>query len=500
MPEPDHQQNRPIGFSPDSPLARHTPDPGSASVRKIALIVLLVSVIAVAAMQQLTLAAAPSILAEEVVPGEVLPPTSGDPMLMMSKLGLKLGTLILDEAPDQADAAAPLITQIETVVVTPPEALRAAVVAYELGNQDSAEALVERMSTRLTADGFDWDPVLLDDAAYIQSVYVTDSAIAIPDGFSDRHGWFAEVVATAGSASAGGNTSNAPDPRRGGGVLVGILVVAGVGAVLVALSSLVMLIIAIFLLATSSEITKRWFVPPAVGGSVYLEVAAIFATGFLVVQLLGGLVAQFASEQVAAYVTLSVQWLLLGVVAWPMFRGVSFRRWRADLGMVAPHGLFREIFSGLMLYLAWLPIYLIIAICSALLLVTWNSLMGSPDAAPPSNPVIDMVSGADPIALALFASLAVVWAPLAEEMVFRGCLYRHARSRVGFVVAAMASAAAFGVMHGYHFFMLTPVIALGVMFAFMREWRGSLVGPIFAHMLHNGTLVALMIALFSIIG
>jgi membrane protease YdiL (CAAX protease family) len=68
------------------------------------------------------------------------------------------------------------------------------------------------------------------------------------------------------------------------------------------------------------------------------------------------------------------------------------------------------------------------------------------------------------------------------------------------VLAAIITAAAFGVMHGYHFIMLTPVISLGVMFALMREWRGSLIGPIFAHMLHNGTLVALLIVIFSIIG
>jgi membrane protease YdiL (CAAX protease family) len=41
--------------------------------------------------------------------------------------------------------------------------------------------------------------------------------------------------------------------------------------------------------------------------------------------------------------------------------------------------------------------------------------------------------------------------------------------------------------------LLGPVLALGFNFALMREWRDSLVGPIAAHALHNGTVLIIAI-------
>ena len=61
------------------------------------------------------------------------------------------------------------------------------------------------------------------------------------------------------------------------------------------------------------------------------------------------------------------------------------------------------------------------------------------------------------------------------------------------------TALAFGVAHGYEWLMLGPVIAIGFNFSLMREWRGSLVGPITAHCLHNATILLLVIGLFSML-
>jgi membrane protease YdiL (CAAX protease family) len=47
------------------------------------------------------------------------------------------------------------------------------------------------------------------------------------------------------------------------------------------------------------------------------------------------------------------------------------------------------------------------------------------------NPVLELVQGADVLAILLLVSLATVWAPVAEEIVFRGALYRHVRARRG---------------------------------------------------------------------
>jgi len=87
-----------------------------------------------------------------------------------------------------------------------------------------------------------------------------------------------------------------------------------------------------------------------------------------------------------------------------------------------------------------------------------------------------------------------------EESIFRGALFRHLRSRMGMIAAAIASAVVFGGMHGYEWMMLSPVIALGLIFAMMRDRRGSLIGPVVMHALHNGVLMACMLVLFKLSG
>jgi membrane protease YdiL (CAAX protease family) len=90
-----------------------------------------------------------------------------------------------------------------------------------------------------------------------------------------------------------------------------------------------------------------------------------------------------------------------------------------------------------------------------------------------------------------------VWAPLTEEAIFRGALYRHLRGRAGTAVCTIATALVFGLMHGYALPLLIPIITLGVIFALMREWRGSLVASITAHFLHNATVLTFGILMFQ---
>lgn len=83
---------------------------------------------------------------------------------------------------------------------------------------------------------------------------------------------------------------------------------------------------------------------------------------------------------------------------------------------------------------------------------------------------------------------AVVWAPIVEETLFRGALYRFLRTRIGVVAAVLLSAAVFGAIHPYGGTGLVHVAVLGVLFACLREWRGSLIAPVVAHALHNGSI------------
>jgi uncharacterized protein len=118
---------------------------------------------------------------------------------------------------------------------------------------------------------------------------------------------------------------------------------------------------------------------------------------------------------------------------------------------------------------------------------------------PPSNPIAERLGAADPFTILMFFLLATLWAPLVEEAVFRGAFYRHLRSRVGMALAAIVSSICFGVMHGYPVLLLVPVMSLGVGFACMREWRGSLIASMTAHALHNGAMLCIALSAFSVL-
>ena len=90
------------------------------------------------------------------------------------------------------------------------------------------------------------------------------------------------------------------------------------------------------------------------------------------------------------------------------------------------------------------------------------------------------------------------WLPGAG-IVFRGALYRALNYKLPWYAAVLISAAAFGLVHPYSPEGLAQVALSGVIFALLREWRGSLIACITAHALHNGTISVLEIASINII-
>jgi membrane protease YdiL (CAAX protease family) len=88
--------------------------------------------------------------------------------------------------------------------------------------------------------------------------------------------------------------------------------------------------------------------------------------------------------------------------------------------------------------------------------------------------------------------LAAAFAPFFEEALFRGALQRGVRRRYGPVVSGLIVAFIFAVIHPQGFLLVPALGALGFGFAMLREWRGSLIAPMVAHAVHNGTLVTFM--------
>jgi membrane protease YdiL (CAAX protease family) len=80
---------------------------------------------------------------------------------------------------------------------------------------------------------------------------------------------------------------------------------------------------------------------------------------------------------------------------------------------------------------------------------------------------------------------SALWAPLGEEVAFRGVLYPALRSRFGVAPAAALSAAVFAVAHGYGVVGFAAVFWSGVLWALAYERTGSLWPSIIAHAAGN---------------
>lgn len=235
---------------------------------------------------------------------------------------------------------------------------------------------------------------------------------------------------------------------------------------------------------------------PMPGGSVMLETYAWFVGAFFVYVVAATAIEYHAPEY--ALWTLPAQWTLMLVPLWPLLRGMRSRQWRHAMGITRGQGVFKEIGAGFVAYLASLPIFLVgvgITLIVVLTQMMIQTSAGGTPPPPPSNPILDLIGSGNVMVIVFIVTLATIWAPITEELVFRGALFRHMRARVAWPIAALLSAILFAYMHSYGPLMVAPLIALGLMFAFMREWRGSIIAPITAHFLHNGTLMAMMVSM-----
>lgn len=101
----------------------------------------------------------------------------------------------------------------------------------------------------------------------------------------------------------------------------------------------------------------------------------------------------------------------------------------------------------------------------------------------------------DPLALSSSLVETILFAPVFEEIVFRGLFFATLRRRFGFTASALLSASVFAIAHGYGVLGFASVLWSGVLWAWVYERSGSVLPGILAHMVNNAT-VCLSIILF----
>ncbi|MCX5689478.1 MAG: CPBP family intramembrane metalloprotease [Planctomycetota bacterium] len=445
-------------------------------------------------MNQLpSLSGASQVPAPVTAEAAIEPPEALDSVGAMSKFLVKFSHAWVQ--PGDLSSRQSLVSQVDQSARSPLDRLRAALVVTEL---TTPEAGRERLSilqndAKLPSNVRE-DLVLFDQI--LAATNPREAAAASHQGLIERHGWFARLALSRGLADT--------DPLReplisGGGRILFVLAMLFFVAIVAVFGGLGCFVGAIVLAATGK--IKARFEPPTPGGSVFLEVVPIFAGGFLLIKVLVHLLIAGPDGNMpewALKASLLTQWSLVPLCLWPLVRKTPFAEFRQRIGWHSGKGVFYEMAAGVFGYLACLPLFAAAVVASVLFALVFKG--GTPGAAPDvKNPVVDLIGRAGTLELMMFFVLATCWAPLVEEAVFRGSFFRHLRSRLPLLAAAAISAFVFGAMHGYEFFMLGPVMALGFSFALIREWRGSLIGCMTAHFLHNATALSFMLLLLPVL-
>jgi membrane protease YdiL (CAAX protease family) len=209
--------------------------------------------------------------------------------------------------------------------------------------------------------------------------------------------------------------------------------------------------------------------------------------------------------------SLAGEFLSLAALAWPVLRGLSWRQVRRDIGWTfGPRPLLEPFLGGLTYAMAW-PLLAIGVLLFLLLSGIQQQFQGGAGAGDEfdtnqvvSHPIVIPATAPDWWLRLQIILLACVAAPLIEETIFRGVLYRHLRGasgRLGTAWSALLSAALtsflFAALHPQGLLFVPVLMALALAFTLAREWRGTLIPGIVAHALTNGVTLTLIIVVLG---
>jgi len=138
----------------------------------------------------------------------------------------------------------------------------------------------------------------------------------------------------------------------------------------------------------------------------------------------------------------------------------------------------KSFLPSLKIYSGILPLFSLAVFLTLFLSKMWGVSVK------PQMVVSLMLKERNPQIITLLAIEIVILAPLAEEMFFRGFLYRFLRGRFSFILSAVVSSAVFSLLH-YNISSFLGIFVLGLCFAYIYEKKQSLVYPVILHFLHN---------------
>lgn len=298
--------------------------------------------------------------------------------------------------------------------------------------------------------------------------------------FFKRHGWMAQL--------ARAQTLDAKDPARQ------MVVQQGMSTAMVLIFGMMLGMLA----AVGGLVLMIWGIRRWRGGKLRLtlgrrsrEHGAVLIEGFAIYLLLFLLLAWLLRllpvswPRWAAYGP-ALAALILGML-WPLLRGMQRPLWRETLGLHRGAGWFKEMGTGVLGWLAALPL-LVLGMIAASWITKFTGQF-------PSHPIVEVFAG-DGWAKLGAVVLAVVWAPVSEEVMFRGLLFPGLSAWLRWLLGMILAAFVFAVIHPQGWAGVPAIMALAGTFSLLRMWRQSLIAPMTAHALNNGIMCVMMLLLW----
>jgi membrane protease YdiL (CAAX protease family) len=171
-------------------------------------------------------------------------------------------------------------------------------------------------------------------------------------------------------------------------------------------------------------------------------------------------------------------------VYWPRLRGMKRDDWRETVGLHCGAGVFKEIGIGVVGWVAGLPLVVVGALLGA--------VISSKTGLDATHPIVDSLREPG-MQRWLMVALASVWAPVVEELMFRGLLFPSLSAPSRWIFGSVLSAFIFALIHPQGWAGIPPLMGLALTMNALRQFRGSIIAPMAAHALNNGLVTILMI-------
>jgi membrane protease YdiL (CAAX protease family) len=446
---------------------------------------------------------------DQQVPDSQMARVAADSLLELQAKWLVGSTEILGGPKTDREREA-LLKQLDALNVGSMERrLRYVTIVGDVSGPAEAEHVLAELQEKVETLGI---PVSEEQHVVFDALRANYSAIreggetdaATEELLKERLGWFGRLAVTPRN-----------DPDRAsiawpavrfamtGFALISLVVVMGLGGVAGAVVLLTLKVLAY----NNRQDPKFGLTPGAGRESVYAEIFAVWMALFLALgwaahELLGPYVSEESLMPAAAGFMLS-----LTALAWGPIRGVPFGQVRRDIGWVGGRWGVLEPAAGVAGYAMSLPMlaiglvlmFLLAYATGAVELFQGGSQEQFQDVEGPAHPIVGSASSGDFWAFLQIYLLASVCAPIVEETVFRGALYRSLRGATGrmggwlsVILSGGVSSFIFAAIHPQGVIAIPVLMSLAMGFALIREWRNSLIPSMVAHGLSNGLVVTML--------